>query len=319
MISVIVPVYNCEKYLNNSIQSLIDQTIFEDLEIIFVDDGSTDESARVIQGYEGQYSNIKLIRQSNKGVSVARNRGLEEAKGEYIAFFDADDIAQKTLYEKLLELLVENNADLSCVNYSMHFPDGVIQIHKRQQKKVLYNEEIVKSFFSERLLCNNTIDKLFKSSIVKDIVFPEEYAIGEDMFFIFQYILKAQKAIIDTTDSLYLYCIHADSAMKSKFSVKYFDAVLLAKKMMNELTVNGSLYLYAEANWIHEICKTMCIYYQSGTSEYSDVIDEYKQTIKGYSLKKAYLYLSKKHFFSLILMRYSSKLYIWLYRVLHIG
>lgn len=96
MISVIVPVYNCEKYLDKSIQSLINQTIFDDLEIIFVDDGSYDRSADIIKLYIEKYPNLTLICQKNKGVSAARNRGIGEAHGDYVTFFDADDLAEST-------------------------------------------------------------------------------------------------------------------------------------------------------------------------------------------------------------------------------
>jgi len=319
MISVIVPVYNCERYLKKSIKSLINQTIFNELEIIFVDDGSEDESALIIQHYVNQHSNMKLIRQSNKGVSAARNRGIEEAAGEYIAFFDADDIAHMSLYERLLNLIVNNDADLSCVNYSMYFEDGFKKVHKKKKKKLFFNEEVIKSFFASDMLCNNTVDKLFRSSIVKDNLFPEGYSIGEDMFFIFQYLMKTKKVIVDTTESLYLYCIHPQSAMKSEFSEKYFDTVILSKKMMDMLNLKSTLYLYAEANWIHEICKSLALYYQSGCTDYKDIIAEYENNIKSYPLNKAFKYLSKKHFISLVIMRISPEKYIKIYKKLHIG
>ena len=95
MISVIVPVYNCEAYLDESIQSLMQQTYFEHMEIIFIDDGSKDNSTKIISKYTEKHSNMRLIKQTNHGVSAARNRGIEAASGEYIAFFDADDIAEK--------------------------------------------------------------------------------------------------------------------------------------------------------------------------------------------------------------------------------
>ena len=97
MISVVVPIYNCASYLDRGIHSLINQTIFNELEIIFINDGSDDNSELILQTYIDKYSNMKLICQKNKGVSAARNRGIEEARGEYIAFFDADDIAEEML------------------------------------------------------------------------------------------------------------------------------------------------------------------------------------------------------------------------------
>lgn len=319
MISVIVPVYNCEKYISTSIQSLIAQTIFNELEIIFIDDGSQDKSAEIIQGYIDKYSNMKIIRQSNKGVSVARNRGIEAASGEYIAFFDADDIAQNTLYERMLDIMVSNAADMSCVNYSMCFADGVTKVHKKQEKKKLYNDEILISFFSSNVLCNNVIDKLFDSSIVKQISFPEGYAIGEDMYFVFQYLLRCEKVIADTTECLYYYYIRDNSAMKSKFSAKYFEPVELSKKMMDIISNDRMLYVYAESNWIHEMCKAMALYYQSGNKEYKEIIVEYRRNIQDYSLVKAFKYLSIKHFVALLMMRYFPRMYIVVYKYLHIG
>ena len=88
MISIIVPVYNCENYLEKSIESLLKQTFFRQLEIILVDDGSTDTSASIMKKYAEKYKNIKVVSQRNSGVSAARNHGIEEATGEYIAFFD---------------------------------------------------------------------------------------------------------------------------------------------------------------------------------------------------------------------------------------
>lgn len=319
MISVIVPVYNAEAYLDESIQSLIQQTYFEHLEIIFIDDGSKDKSAKIINEYIKKYSNMRLIRQNNSGVSVARNRGIEEASGEYISFFDADDIAEKQLYEKLYKLIEDNDADMSCVNYSMYFDDGTIKLHKPKRKEVLSEKEVMKTFFQSNVLCNNTFDKLFRLSIVKEIMFPTGYAIGEDMFFVFQYLLKAQRVAVDTTESLYRYCIRLNSAMKSKFSVKYFEPVTLSKKMYDMVSSDKELCFYAEAKWIHEICKAMALYYQSDSSEHSEIISEYRTNLKSYPFRRAIKYLDAKHFIALLLMRISPKLYIWLYQFLHIG
>lgn len=319
MISVIVPVYNCENYLHRSIQSLLAQTIFDQLEIVFVDDGSTDRSPHIIQEYIDKYSNMKLIRQSNMGVSAARNTGIKNAAGNYIAFFDSDDIAVETLYEKLLQLAKDNQADLSCVNYSMCFSDGVTKVHKKQGKRVIYGDEIITAFFSENDLGINVVEKLFKAEIVRRIRFPEETAVGEDMFFLFQYILQIKSVAIDTTESLYLYQIRTGSAMKSKFSPKYFEPVALSKKMMEQLSDNQALLPYAKANWIHETCKAMSLYYQSQITEYSEIISEYRRNIASYPVRKAFQYMSKKHFVAFLLMRLSPKLYILVYKMLRMG
>lgn len=319
MISVIVPVYNCEAYLDESIQSLMQQTYFEHMEIIFIDDGSKDNSTKIISKYTEKHSNMRLIKQTNHGVSAARNRGIEAASGEYIAFFDADDIAERQLYEKLSKLIEDNNADMSCVNYSMCFGDGTIKVHKPKIKELLCGKEVIKAFFRSNVLCNNIIDKLFRSSIAKEIMFPTGYAIGEDMFFLFQYLLRIQTVAVDTAESLYRYCIRSSSAMKSKFSAKYFEPVILSKKMLDMVSFDKELVRYAEAKWIHEICKALALYYKSDSSEHYDTISEYRNNLKTYSLGRAIKYLDTKHFVALLLMRISPRLYIGLYQVLHIG
>ena len=97
-ISIIIPVYNVEDYLEDSIKSIISQTIFENLEIILVDDGSIDKSYEIGKKFSEKYKNIKIIKQENKGVSAARNTGLDVASGQYIAFFDSDDQVKPDMY-----------------------------------------------------------------------------------------------------------------------------------------------------------------------------------------------------------------------------
>lgn len=218
MVSIIIPVYNCENYLHMSISSLINQTIFNNLELIFVDDGSTDNSREIINEYVHVYSNMKLITQENSGVSVARNNGIKHSNGDFISFFDADDIAEPALYETLQSLLIDNNADISVINYNMVFENGVSKKHKSTLKKI-YNSknEALKSFFTENFICTNPVDKMFSRQVVDKISFPEGFAIGEDMFFVYKAICAADKLVIDTTNSLYNYCLHSDSAMKTHF------------------------------------------------------------------------------------------------------
>ena len=312
LISVIIPVFNCEQYLNQSIRSLLNQTIFDKIEFIFVDDGSRDRSYEILRTYKDKYDNFVLLHQENKGVSAARNKGIDFATGNYITFFDADDIAESTLYEELISLLYKNNADLSCVNYVKCFSDGVRKVQKEKVNEIYCDSEVLKSFFLSNVLCNNTIDKLFNLSIVGNLRFPEGYTIGEDMYFVFMYLLKCKKIAVNTTKTLYQYNIRNNSAMKSEFSEKYFDSVDLAKKMMNCVPIDSDDYLLAEANWIHEMCKTMGLYYKRKTEKNYQKIDEYKKYTKEYSLTKAYKYLNKKHFIALILMRLNPNIYIYI-------
>ena len=126
-ISVIIPIYNVEQYLEECLTSVTEQT-FEDMEIILVDDGSTDRSTEIIQNFAKKDKRIILCSQANKGVSTARNTGIRRAKGEYILFVDSDDkIAQSDSLKILYQMAVETNADLVLGNASYWYPDGSVR------------------------------------------------------------------------------------------------------------------------------------------------------------------------------------------------
>lgn len=321
LISIIIPVYNCQFFLRDSIQSLLNQSIFDKLEFIFVDDGSTDKSYAIISEYEKSYRNFVLQHQENLGVSAARNNGIKLARGKYISFFDADDIAQPRLYEKLYNLLVEFDADISIVDYSMVFDDGKKKKHRiNVKKKWGGSEEAMIDFFSTNLICTNPVDKMFKADIVKSIAYPDGYAIGEDMHYVYNALKRSKCVVLDSSESLYNYVLHSNSAMKQKFSDKHFDAVRLAQIIANDCKESTIVYPYAYANYIHETCKMLELMYRSNAEKlYSDNVKSALCEIRRYNLSDAKTYMSKKHFVGLLLMRLSPSLYCAIYRILKIG
>lgn len=127
-VSIIVPVYNVEKYLRKCIDSLVNQTL-NDIEIICINDGSTDKSLKILKEYKNKDSRIILLNQENSGQSVARNRGIEIAKGEYLGFVDPDDWIDLDYYEKLYNAAIGTNADIATA--------GIIRITGIKQKKIL--------------------------------------------------------------------------------------------------------------------------------------------------------------------------------------
>ncbi len=128
-ISIVVPIYNAEKYLDRCIQSILNQS-YKDLEIILIDDGSTDSSNKICNNYQKRDNRIKFISQKNEGVSAARNRGISEATGEFIGFVDSDDYIQPNMYETLYGLINKYNCDISICGYFIEYPEYT--------KKVIY-------------------------------------------------------------------------------------------------------------------------------------------------------------------------------------
>lgn len=187
-ISVIIPVYNADQFLADCVESLINQTL-QECEFIFINDGSKDNSVDIIRKYQKNDTRIKLINQENKGVSVARNKGLEVAQGEYIGFVDADDYVKNDMYEILYNAAIESDSEVvlcnfqsesdgQCVTSSYPFPT-----EKKFDKS--YIEEHILPYFLKSDGLNSVANKIYRRKIIKDfkIEFPAGVALGEDGMF----------------------------------------------------------------------------------------------------------------------------------------
>ena len=175
-LSVVIPVYNTEKYLRKCLDSVCNQTL-QDIEIICVNDASTDNSLEILKEYASSDNRIKVINfPQNKGAAVARNTAIHEAKGEYIGFVDSDDYIDLDFYEKLYEKALEGGADIVVGNYYMHFKNKNTFydkdfLTKIQENKVRFNGLFVLAIYNKKLLQKN------------NIIFSETYRYGEDRIF----------------------------------------------------------------------------------------------------------------------------------------
>ena len=235
-ISVVVPVYNTSIYLKECLESLIGQT-YKDLEIICINDGSTDNSLEILKEFQKKDNRIKIITQENQGLSTARNKGISEAKGEYISFIDSDDWIDLNFYEKLINALEEQNADIAAGN--------IIRTRKIYSKpRVKYEKQIVAETFEEKIkLCNipkccYVWNKIYKSSIVKNFPFKTG-AYFEDVLWT-PLILKNSNKMICIPDINYYYRANASSIVKKKQTPKKQQDAYFAKKfLINFLTENN--------------------------------------------------------------------------------
>ena len=167
-ISVIVPVYNCKKYIKKCVDSIINQT-FKDLEIILIDDGSTDESGKICDELKLKDSRIKVIHQENKGVSAARNEGVKASSGDYISFVDGDDYLSEDMYEFLYDNLKKSGADISVCGIVNCFlkEDGSEKMVKQSSfngsgvlsGKEAMSEALKSRIFSVQKDCSNTLSR----------------------------------------------------------------------------------------------------------------------------------------------------------------
>lgn len=218
MISVIVPVYNVEKYLDACINSIISQA-YKDLEIILIDDGSTDSSGKICDQYAKKDSRIQVIHKKNNGVSSARNMGIDIAKGEYIAFVDSDDYIDIHMYETLNEMAVKTGADIVECDF----------MYRKCEKKVqgeaytFSGLEVLKKLYSDNtehgILSVSPCNKIFKRDVVSDIRFKVGCSIAEDRDFILR-VLFYTKKIVKYNIPLYYYVPSEGSAMRGERILK---------------------------------------------------------------------------------------------------
>lgn len=229
-VSVIVPVYNCEKYIEECIKSLLGQTLNE-CEFIFVNDGSTDKSCEIIKKYQKIDNRIKLINQKNSGVSVARNIGLKNAIGQYVGFVDADDYIQFNYYETLYDVAIKNNCDVVICNWKSQANTLNLPFKKNKVLDKRYIKENIYPYFIQYEGMNSVWNKIFKSELIKknNIEFPNEIKLGEDAIFnikAFSYLNNC----LYLDYSGYFYREVEGSATKNVIKNDYFKAVLAEYK-----------------------------------------------------------------------------------------
>ena len=211
LISIIMPVYNAEKYLNRSIESIMNQT-YNNIEIILVNDGSTDNSLEICTNYQEKDNRIKLINQENKGVSFARNKGIDESTGDYIMFIDSDDYIEKNMIEDMVEKIIEDDIDLIISGIKMSYIKNgqVIQEEKYQLKDKMYTiEEMLNDILIDiDLICIcGPCCKLYKTEIIKNnrIKFTNEFTMGEDTWYNLDYIDACTGKVVTMSNIYYNY------------------------------------------------------------------------------------------------------------------
>lgn len=199
-ISVIIPVYNAEKYLEACIESLLNQTLKE-CEFIFVNDGSTDRSREIIEHKLKISKQIKLINQKNNGVSSARNSGLRIASGEYVGFVDADDTVDETYFFTLYKAIEESNCDVVISRFSSNKNERNEQVVELFPLEKQLNKDFIKDhilpYFIKSDSLNSVVNKLYKTQLIlnNNIQFPINIALGEDGSFNLHYFYAASSAI----------------------------------------------------------------------------------------------------------------------------
>lgn len=240
MVSIILPVYNTEKYISRCIESIIAQT-YKNWELIIIDDGSNDASGKICMDYMKRDSRIYYHHQYNQGVSVARNKGIFYASGKYLYFIDSDDEAEDNLLQTVLSYMEKDNLDMICFNVKALAEEGepywtpVIKEREYQLLSVSERCEFMLKDFLDCQMMYSPWNKMYRTSLVKknEIFFEEGVKMGEDMGFNLKYLFYARK-VKGISDSLYKYWKRDGSAMSidsgEVFWIKDFSHMLAGVK-----------------------------------------------------------------------------------------
>lgn len=294
LISVVIPIYNVSRYLKQCLDSVLNQS-YKNLEIILVDDGSTDSSGMICDQYAQADNRVVVIHKENGGLSDARNAGLEVAKGEYIGFVDSDDLIHPSMYRTLVEILEENQADIAIANWQGFFDEGEGKIHDKGTGNVMCFENIETLEFliygkDKYRISFSVWDRLYRKEVIEGIFFPKGKCY-EDVVWSAKVFYRTKKSVYIDKD-LYYYRRRDDSIVGADSKYKVSERVLTDEIPQIEEQIQF-LKDIAQENMADEITfflyelllkyYTRCYYNKSELQEeLIKLIKKYREWAKGY-------------------------------------
>jgi len=298
LISIIVPIYNVEKYLKKCLDSIVHQT-YKKLQIILVNDGSPDNSASIAQEYVDKDSRFQLFHQENKGLSGARNTGLKYVAGDYVFYLDSDDILIENAIEILVKAAMEENADVVQGNFYYDYPEYLLLNKQQKEKKVIYNKkEALWVLLEHKTVLNFAWGKLIKSELAKQFLFPEA-KFYEDGFW--KYKLMHALDIYVSLNTPILYYLQRGSAISGSFSMRNLDQLesevlraAFVKKEYGEKFYNKALKLLNQkiiqhSNLLDQLSKEDALIYKNKIEEIQEQFalkEKFPKTYAKWSQKK---------------------------------
>ena len=250
LVSVIIPAYNIEDYIGRCLDSIISQT-YKNLEIIVVDDGSRDRTGEILDDYVKKDPRMKVVHKKNGGVSSARNTGIDIAEGDYIGFVDGDDRIDPKLFETLVKLINEENADIAHCGYQMVFPDRVDYYYNTGKRVIQTKEQGLKDLLAGEMIEPALYNKLYKRELFENVRLNESLKINEDLDVNYRLFKKSQKSIYYDLP-LYSYMIRKNSATGSNTVIrKNEDSLKVLEQIKNDCKSEKEIYSIAYRRYVY--------------------------------------------------------------------
>ena len=308
LISIIVPVYNVEKYLKKCVDSIVNQT-YKNLEIILVDDGATDNSGKICDELVELDNRIKVYHKKNGGLSDARNYGVERATGDYIGFVDSDDYIDAEMYERLYEAIKKENVDVAECNLKIVYPEKTDLFTDQKYYQICNKQEYLEEYLKIEKIFGSACVRLTKADIAKKLKFPVG-KLYEDTYYAYDLIGIVDKYVI-VDNPYYNYLMRENSITNAKFNPRIFDLIEIVEKFHTNVYKNyPSLKEAAD-------CRKMYAYFSvlnsilleedfKNNSFYKQVIDYFKEEYTKLLRNK---YITRNRKLSILLIKFSINLY----------
>ena len=277
LVSVIVPIYNVEKYLNKCIESIINQT-YKNLEIILIDDGSTDKSGKICDRFEKKDNRIKVIHQKNAGVSSARNTGIDSADGLWIAFIDSDDWVEENYIKNLIENTSKDVDVVQCGYYRI-VEEKKEQINCAGKLEIKNADEFLNGCLNPQTAYGLCHMKIIRKSIINDIRFNEKIVVCEDALFNIQ-ISRNMKYFKMIKQPLYNYRINRDSVVR-RYDENYPEKYKKALKVIGDyLRINYTNNYKVRTNYFNFVVYHLMLIAVNYCYNPEKTISDRKNTLK---------------------------------------
>lgn len=242
MISIIIPVYNAEKYLDRCIISILKQS-FKNWELILLNDGSTDGSGKICDKYKQFDNRIRVIHKENTGVSSTRNLGIDLSRGKYITFIDSDDWIDSNYLEMMYNAINEMNVEIIVTGCVYENKFGSNNPFKKGKPEILTKDKAQLEFLKQDKFMWSVYDKLYDKNLFNKYHFDEKLKIAEDMLLFWQLINSVEKIGYFPLYK-YHYDIQASSTMSSEFSLKWFDPLKVKKYILEDIKKTSYKYYF---------------------------------------------------------------------------
>ena len=282
MISVIVPVYNVEEYLEECLESIQKQT-YSDIEVILVNDGSTDRSKEICERYCEKDSRFKLVNQENKGLSGARNRGMLESKGEFISFVDSDDVLKEDMLEQLMKQMTSEDIDIVECWYTNEKQE--LELSTPKNVKTIFqgdSKEALVSLCKDNIVRLNAVAKLFRRQVIINFPFLEGL-FYEDVYGGIG-ILKHIRKMVKINYIGYYYRVRQGSIMNREFNIKNLDLFTICDKLEQLYQGDTDSLAYIHRRLFHLVLMHVVDYHIFEGNPYKEKYVEYlNRYVKGSS------------------------------------